>query len=150
MAAAVANVARGTFEVNMLPQRPDDPSGTARLGRMLLSKRFHGDLDARSEGQMLTAMTGVEGSAGYVALEEVIGTLQGRRGRFVLQHNGVMKRGDPRLSVEVVPDSGEDELTGLAGTMEIVLAENVHSYEFRYTLPLAPAPPRPEFRPSPA
>jgi len=145
MAASTSGIARGGFEVTMLPQRSEDVPGGDPVGRLLLSKRFHGDLEATSHGQMLTATTRVEGSAGYVALERVSGTLGGRRGRFTLQHSGVMMRGDPRLVVEVVPDSGEEELSGIAGTMEIVLADGVHSYEFRYTLPGPPEPPRPGF-----
>jgi hypothetical protein len=145
MAASSPGLARGTFEVTMLPQRTDALPGAEALGRLLVSKRFHGDLEGSSEGQMLTATTGVEGSAGYVALERVTGTLFGRAGRFTLQHSGVMKRGDPRLTVEVVPDSGEGELSGLAGSMEIVVANGEHSYEFRYSLPGPREPPRPEF-----
>jgi hypothetical protein len=147
MAASTPGLARGRFEVRMLPQRSEDLPGGDPVGRLLVSKQFHGGLEGSSEGQMLTATTRVEGSAGYVAMERVSGTLNGRRGRFVLQHSGVMMRGDPRLTVEVVPDSGEEELTGLAGTMEIVVAEGEHSYEFRYTLPGRPETPRPEFGP---
>src|SRR6185312_9342775 len=97
-------------------------------------KQFHGNLEASSKGEMLSAGTSIKGSAGYVAIERVSGTLHGRSGAFVLQHSGTMKRGTPELSVTVVPDSGTGELTGLAGRMMIHIAGGKHSYEFEYTL----------------
>lgn len=125
--------ATGTFEVKLSPQ-VDGEEGGACVGRMLIDKHFAGDLEATSRGQMLAARGGVEGSAGYVALEQVTGTLAGRAGSFVLQHTGTMERGAQRLSVTVVPDSGTGEFQGLAGEMRIVIAEGRHSYEFDYTL----------------
>lgn len=127
--------ARGTFEVKLTPQT--DGGAGAGLARMTLDKQFHGDLEATSQGQMLSAGTAVQGSAGYVALERVSGTLQGRTGTFVLQHHGLMNRGAPSLTITVVPDSGTGDLTGLAGTMGITIADGKHSYDFDYTLPEA-------------
>jgi hypothetical protein len=101
---------------------------------MILDKQFHGDLEATSKGQMLAAGTAVQGSAGYVAMERVTGTLNGRSGTFVLQHSGTMNRGAPHLTLTVVPDSGTGELEGLAGSMTIDRAEGKHSYGFEYTL----------------
>lgn len=129
--------ASGTFEVKLNPEAQDELAGESTLGRMSIDKRFHGDLEATSKGQMLTAMTAVQGSAGYVAIERVSGTLHGRSGTFVLQHTGTMTRGAPQLTVTVVPDSGTGELAGLAGEMTIDISEGKHSYEFEYTL--APA-----------
>ena len=127
-----AMTANGTFEVKLSPQNdnPDEPM----LGRMLIDKKIHGDLEAVSKGQMLSAGTLVKGSAGYVAIEKVSGTLHGHKGTFVLQHTGTMKRGEPGLSVTVVPDSGTDELTGLTGKMEIIIADGKHSYQFAYVM----------------
>lgn len=125
--------ASGTFEVRLSPQVDGEEAG-ASLGRLLIDKRFGGDLVATSRGQMLAFRSGVEGSAGYVALERVEGTLAGRAGSFVLQHSGTMERGAQRLSITVVPDSGTGELSGLAGRMSIAFAEGGHSYEFDYTL----------------
>jgi hypothetical protein len=102
---------------------------------MSIDKQFHGDLEATSKGQMLTAGTEVQGSAGYVAIERVSGTLGGRSGTFALQHSGTMTRGEPQLSITVVPDSGTGQLVGLAGTMLITIADGKHSYGFDYTLP---------------
>ncbi len=130
----MATRASGTFEVRLNPQPQDDQAEEAMLGRMSIDKQFHGDLEATSRGQMLTAGTAVTGSAGYVAIERVSGTLHGRRGTFVLQHSGTMTRGVPQLSVTVVPDSGTGELVGLAGQMAIVIADGTHSYDFEYTL----------------
>lgn len=133
--AEVSEHARGTFEVKMAPLPPDDPAADASIGRMSIDKQFHGDLEANSKGQMLSAMGSVKGSAGYVAMEQVSGTLKGRRGSFVLQHSGTMNRGVPQLIVSVVPDSGTDQLTGIAGVLEIIIEGGKHSYNFEYSLP---------------
>lgn len=127
--------ARGAFEVSLAPQALADSAADATLGRLALAKRFTGDLEGTSRGEMLTAMTPVDGSAGYVAIERVTGTLHGRRGSFVLQHSGTMSRGSPSLVITVVPDSGTDELAGLAGTMTVTIAGGRHSYDLEYTLP---------------
>jgi hypothetical protein len=126
--------AKGTFEVKMSPQTWSESSEDATLARFRLDKQYHGDLEAASQGQMLSAGTSEKGSAGYVAIEKVTGTLQGRNGTFVLQHNGTMNRGNPQLTIAVVPDSGAGELTGLGGSMTIEINEGKHSYEFCYTL----------------
>lgn len=131
------NHATGTFDVQMTPVKQDEAAPTIP-GRMLLEKQFQGDLQGSSKGQMLTAMTAVAGSAGYVAIEEVTGELNGRFGTFILQHNGVMSGADQQLSIIVVPDSATDELIGLVGTMSISIDENgSHSYDFAYNLPEA-------------
>jgi hypothetical protein len=105
---------------------------------MSIDKQFHGDLEATSKGEMLTAGTGVKGSAGYVAIEKVSGSLHGRSGAFVFQHSGTMTRGAPQLTITVVPDSGTGELVGLAGKMAIDVVNGKHSYDFEYTLPETP------------
>jgi len=102
---------------------------------MTIEKQIHGDLEATSKGQMLTAGTSVKGSAGYVAIERVSGTLHGRTGTFILQHTGTMNRGALQLSITVVPDSGTGQLTGLTGKMDIQITDGKHSYDFAYTLP---------------
>ena len=130
----MTNRATGTFEVKLNPEAADD-KGDGTLGRMSIDKKFQGDLDATSRGQMLTAGTSVNGSAGYVAIERVTGRLQGRGGSFTLQHTGTMTRGTPALTITVVPDSGTDQLAGLAGQLTIKISEGNHSYEFDYTLP---------------
>jgi hypothetical protein len=118
----------------MTPEAMDDKAEGAVLGRMSLEKSFHGDLEATGKGTMLTAGTSVKGSAGYVAIERVSGTLHGRRGTFALQHTGTMTRGAPQLAITVVPDSGTGELAGLAARMGITVADGRHSYELEYTL----------------
>jgi hypothetical protein len=122
--------AQGTFEVKLAPQTPagDVP------GRMSIDKAFQGDLEATSKGAMLSAMGAVKGSAGYVAMELVTGTLSGRAGSFVLQHSGTMTRGVPEQSVTVVPDSGTGDLTGISGRMTIVIEGGKHSYVFEYSV----------------
>ena len=104
---------------------------------MTISKTLHGDLEGTSQGDMLAANTTVEGSAAYVAIERITGTLAGRTGSFVLQHSGTMTRGAPHLLVTVVPDSGTGDLAGLTGTFGIIIADGKHSYDFEYSLPSA-------------
>lgn len=128
----VTTRASGAFTARLTPLIPYDTAEGSRLGRMAIDKTFEGDLEATSVGEMLTAMTAVEGSAAYVALERVRGTLGGRRGTFALQHRGVMTHGAQDLLVTVVPDSGTDELEGLTGTMRIVIEAGRHAYEFEY------------------
>jgi len=126
--------ASGFFDVKFIPQVLEDKTGGGTLGRMSIDKQFRGDLIATSKGEMLTARTETKGSAGYVALERVIGSLHGRRGAFVLQHSGTTTRGVPQLTITVVPDSGTGQLLGLAGRMEIKVTDGKHSYEFEYSL----------------
>jgi len=130
----VTTRAAGTFEVRLSPLPVYESAEGAMLARMSIDKEFKGDLAATSKGEMLSAGTAIKGSAGYVAIERVIGTLAGRRGSFVLQHNGLMNRGAPHLVITVVPDSGTGELAGLSGTMAIIIADGKHSYELDYSL----------------
>ena len=131
----VTSRATGTFDVKLSPQPADAYADGIGLARMTIDKTFAGELEGSSKGQMLSAMGAVKGSAGYVAIERVSGTLAGRRGTFVLQHHATMDRGSPSLTISVVPDSGADELAGLAGTMQIKIEGGQHLYEFTYTLP---------------
>ena len=128
--------ANGTFEVKVNVQKADNQEAeSAKLGRMSLEKRFHGELQATSAGEMLSVGTEIAGSAGYVAMERVNGTLHGRTGSFALQHSGTMKRGEPQLSVTVVPDSGTGKLCGLSGSMHIRIEPGgKHFYDFDYQI----------------
>jgi Protein of unknown function (DUF3224) len=126
--------ANGAFDVKLLPQAAVDGEEVS-ISRMLLDKQFHGDLDASSKGQMLAHRTSVNGSAGYVAMEKVTGSLQGRKGSFVLQHSGTMNRGDATLILNVVPDSGSEALEGLFGSMKITITDGKHFYDFEYNFP---------------
>lgn len=134
----MTNRASGTFEVKMTPQAPADKGEEAAVGRYSLEKTFHGDLTGTSKGEMLAVGTGVEGSAGYVAMEQVKGTINGRSGTFALQHTGTMNRGAAELSVTVVPDSGTGQLAGLTGKMTIKIENGKHLYDFAYTLAETP------------
>ena len=126
--------AAGPFDVKVTPQKPDTQiARAANLGRLTIDKRFHGDLEGISKGEMLATQTDVPGSAGYVALERVTGKLTGRSGSFVLQHSATKHRGKPVSSITVVPDSGTGELRGLSGKMTITVAsDGGHSYEFDF------------------
>jgi Protein of unknown function (DUF3224). len=129
---------KGMFEVTLSPLPAAWNDGTAPFARMSIDKHFSGDLDATSRGEMLSAGSSVQGSAGYVAIEKVTGTLQGREGTFVLQHTGTMNRGTPSLSISVVPDSGTGALAGITGSMQIIIEHEQHSYIFDYSFDGAP------------
>ncbi len=125
----------GSFDVKLTPQTAAPGVEAAKLGRQTLDKQFHGDLNAHGLGEMLAAGTDVKGSTGYVAIERVTGTLLGKKGSFVLMHTGIMNRGQAQLTVQVVPDSGTDELTGLNGRMGIQIDNGQHLYTFDFSLP---------------
>ncbi|AXF25338.1 DUF3224 domain-containing protein [Burkholderia pyrrocinia] len=131
-------LANGPFEVKLNPESLSSVAENTGLGRMSLDKQFHGDLEAVSHGEMLAFRSSVQGSAGYVAMETVQGTLGGRQGSFVLQHSATMTRGQPKQSITVVPDSGTGELLGLSGSMIVSIDNGQHSYSFDYALPESP------------
>jgi len=135
--AAVPLRATGTFEVKMTPQKPEDAVADTGISRLLSDKQFHGGLEATSKGQMLGFGDPAKGSAGYVAIERVTGSLDGHSGSFALQHSGTMDPGGVHLSVTVVPGSGTGQLAGIAGSMTILIESGKHSYSFDYTLPAA-------------
>lgn len=127
--------ATGTFEVTMQPLPAREPAASPLFARRSLDKRFSGDLVGTGCGEMLSAGTATPGSAVYVAIEQVTGTLQGRQGGFVFRHTGTMDRGQPSLAITVVPDSGTGELTGLRGDFSLEIVDGQHRYVFEYTLP---------------
>src|SRR5208282_4434708 len=125
--------AQGGFEVKMTPDSPDDRVEGNTLRVLVVDKEYHGDLEASSRGHMLTGMTAVEDSAGYVLIERLQGSLRGRTGTFLLQHYGIMDHGATHQLVEVIPDSGTGELRGLAGRMTGTIVDGAHSYELDYS-----------------
>lgn len=128
-------VVSGSFEVTLAPMETYAKGAEQNtLGRMSIDKVFHGELSAKSTGEMLNVMTPVQGSAGYVAIEQVVGSLCGKQGTFVLQHYGLMSGGSNTLTLEVVPDSGTGELAGLGGAMQIRMDNGQHHYDFDYQL----------------
>ena len=126
--------ARGIFEVNMEPEPPFLEQNGVTLNRNVVRKEFSGDMAGTSEAQMLAAFTGTPGSAGYVAIEHFTGSVAGKSGSFVLQHSGVMDRGDAQLTVTIVPDSGSGALAGISGTMTLDNDEGRHSYVLEYEI----------------
>jgi hypothetical protein len=126
----------GSFDVKVAPQAPDnEPARAAGFGRMSLDKQFHGDIEGTGKGEMLAAGDG-KTSGGYVALEKITGTIKGRKGSFVMIHRALMVNGEPReWTIDIVPDSGTDDLKGVAGSMKIIIANGKHTYDLTYTLP---------------
>ena len=126
---------QGLFEVKMVPEEFSlKGENEFHFDRFLLHKSYHGKLEAKSEGEMISVRTPTKGSAGYVAIENVKGVLEGKAGSFVLQHFGIMESGKDRLILEVVPDSGTDSLEGISGIMRINVIDGKHHYNFEYQL----------------
>jgi len=135
MSQDTRNTATGTFAPDLKPLDPyAGGSDGAKIGRMSINKTFTGDITGSSIGEMVSVHTPVKGSAGYVAIEQVSGSIGDKPGTFVLQHFGIMAGGNDRLILEVVPDSGTGELVGLSGTMTIDMTDGGHSYAFNYSL----------------
>lgn len=129
------HVASGLFDITLDAQPLSGVAANTGLARMSLDKQFQGDLQAVSQGEMLAFRSSVPGSAGYVAMELVRGSLHGHQGSFVLQHSSTMNQGTPIQSITVVPDSGTEALTGLSGSLAITITDGQHAYRFEYRLP---------------
>jgi hypothetical protein len=125
---------KGPFDIKRSPEPGCDMGDGVVVAHVRFDKRFHGALEATSVVHMLAVSTDVPGSAAYVAIERVSGTLQGRKGTFFLQHNGTMARGAPSLALTVVPDSGTGELKELSGRMAIDIVDGQHFYTFDFRL----------------
>ena len=130
-----SHTARGTFTVKTAPLPSDEATAATSIGRYSLDKVYSGDLEAASAGEMLGAGSPATGTAGYVAIEQVTGRLDGRSGSFALQHFGTMQAGQFEINVRVVPGSGSGELEGIAGALTIVMKGGNHAYALEYTLP---------------
>jgi hypothetical protein len=127
--------ATGPFDVTIKPASSPERDGRTEIGRMSIDKQYYGDLAASGKGEMLTAVTDTKGSAAYVAIERVSGTLNGRSGSFVIQHAGTMSNGAETLAISIVPDSGTEKLSGIRGEMLIKITEGKHFYELTYIFP---------------
>ncbi len=135
----VTKLAKGTFEVKVVPLAAEENVGDPKISRLSLEKQFSGDLTGSSKGQMLGIDTAIKDSGGYVAAERFTGTLNGKKGSFSLQHSGTMRGGKFELNIIVVPDSGTGELAGISGKMKIIIEGGKHFYEFEYVLEKAKA-----------
>ena len=127
-------VARGPMDVDIEPEPPFLEKDGVKLNRNFVRKEFSGDMAGTSEAHMIAAFTDNPGSAGYVAIEYFTGSVGGKSGSLVLQHSGVMNRGDAHLTVTIVPDSGTGELAGISGTLAIENDEGQHSYVLEYEI----------------
>jgi hypothetical protein len=124
--------AHGTFTVDVHPLTPPPAEG---LGRFSIDKQIHGDLEATTKGEMFSAGDPKQGVAGYVAIELVTGTLNGKHGMFALQHFATMDASGPKMQVQIVPGSGTGDLKGITGTFTIKIENRQHFYDLDYTLP---------------
>jgi hypothetical protein len=128
----MGTTARGSFEIQRRDQSVIYDGEGTKLGRISFDKQFSGDLQGTAVVEMLSALSEVKGSAGYVAIERVTGSLAGLKGNFVFQHSGSMKGGVATLNLTVVPDSADGELKGLSGSLKIDIVEGKHLYVFDY------------------
>jgi len=128
--------ASGYFDITLAPQAADnDPVRSAGIERLSIDKKYHGDVQGTSTGQM-QAIRNEQDTGAYVALEKVVATIAGRSGTFQLMHYGYMSKGAVgRWLVEVVPDSGTEDLVGLSGVIKIIQKDKKHFYEMEYELP---------------
>lgn len=126
----MSETARGSFEVALKPRPPADGA----FGRFDLEKTWSGDLAGDSRGEMLSAGDPATGRAGYVALEVFRGTVHGRSGSFALQQLGLMSDGAQQLRYVVVPGSGDGELVGIVGDLELTVDDRGHHYALTYSL----------------
>jgi len=126
--------AHGTFNVKMGPPTPGPAAGLSHFG---MTKDFHGDFEGTGIGEMMSAGDYTKGSAGYVAVELLTGTLAGKTGSFALQHSSTMHGTDYNMSILVSPGSGTGDLQGISGTFKISIKDGQHFYDLDYTLPEA-------------
>lgn len=125
-------IASGTFDITMKQPPAGEGVGRVAVGRMLIDKQYHGDLSGVAQGEMLSAGNPAAGSAGYVAMEHVTGTLGSMSGSFALQHSGTMHEGANELVITIVPGSGTGDLAGIAGTLALTIVERQHHYVLDY------------------
>ena len=130
----MTQIAKGSFEIKMQPAPAGEGAGRVAVGRMLIDKYYSGDLIGIGQGEMLSAGNPAAGSAGYVAIEHVTGTLGPRSGSFALQHCGTMHAGASHLTIAIVPGSGTDDLSGIEGKLKLDIVDRKHFYELEYTL----------------
>ncbi len=134
---AVTSHATGTFDVKMSPETVNGQTPDPDMGQMAMRKIWLGDLDGTSTGTMIGAGSPARGSAGYIAMEKVTGTLAGRTGSFILQQFGTMTNDKLQMTIAVVPSTGTGQLEGIGGTMTIRTNNGQHYYDFDYSLPAA-------------
>ncbi len=130
----MTQVAQGTFDIVMTPPPAGEGAGRLSVGRMLIDKKYVGDLNGTGQGEMLSAGNPAAGSAGYVAIEHITGTLHGRSGGFALQHSGTMHDGNSELTITIVPGSGTGDLFGIEGKLKLDIVDRQHFYEIAYSL----------------
>lgn len=127
-------IASGTFSLQMKQEPGLDLGDGAQTANFRFDKRFGGALEAASVVQMVSAGNPASGSAAYVAIERINGSLDGRAGSFMACHRGIMDGGEATLEVTIVPGSGEGELAGIRGAMTIRIDGGVHYYELDYAV----------------
>lgn len=123
---------KGPFEVKSTPLPSDEVSQEVGAMRMRFDKRFSGAFEATGVVSMMGILSGQSG--GYVAIEKIVGSVDGHRGSFCFQHSCTMDKGTQKQSITVIPGTADGELTGLSGEMTIEIVNGQHFYVFNYSL----------------
>ena len=110
----------------------DVRKGEARTTRAKATKTYTGDIEGEASISYLMAYA-EDGSATFVGLERITGSVNGRKGSFAMTHIGRFEAGVPRASVEVAPGSGTEELAGLKGKGEFVANGHAGTTSLRVT-----------------
>ena len=106
----------------------------AKLTHAKVVQSFEGDIQGEATTQMLMSYQ-TDNSVTFVGLQQIVGTLGGRSGSFVIQINGSFDGTTARNEHSVVPGSGTGELTGLRGTgSAVTLDEKRSSFALDYEL----------------
>ncbi|MFD2469959.1 DUF3224 domain-containing protein [Amycolatopsis silviterrae] len=126
----MTRTAVAAFELDKWEPQAQDETGGTTFAQVLIEKTFTGAVEGTSRVEMLTASN--ETSRAYVAFERFVGSVDGRKGSFVLRHTA----GDEGLSLVLLPGSGTDGLAGISGTADVAVDEaGKHTFTLVYELP---------------
>lgn len=107
--------ASGRIEVQTYdPQPYEEVDGGPNLVEVHVTETFSGDIEGEGSVRFLQAVRD-DGSASFVGIERVVGSIAGRQGSFVLQDAGTLEGNTVKGHWFVIPGSGTGELAGLRG-----------------------------------
>ena len=107
--------AKATFDIKSWDEKTyNEIEGAPKLTRASVTKSYQGDIEGEGKVEYLM-MYRTAGSASFMGLERVTGSIGGRSGSFVLQHTGTFEGGVAKVTLSVVPGSGTGDLRGLSG-----------------------------------
>ena len=104
-----------TFQITGWEEKTyQEIEGSAKLSNAKVTQSYSGAVEGSSSIEYLMCYS-IHGTATFVGLERVSGTVDGKTGTFVLQHNGTFSDGKARSSWSIVPGSGTGDLASLRG-----------------------------------